>query len=215
MSEIILDISANTHKNDWNYLKRMLDELKAVDTGKHEIIIKHQLFVQAGENIPLYHDIFDKAYKYAAELGYKTTSSVFDLSSLNFLLRYDIPFVKIANNRDLYWLIDEVPRKVEIYVSVGNDDDYLEFEQCEYYRTTHYNTTPLCCVSKYPCDLEDYLKAHETDHLIEALSDHTTNFDLFNKYKPDIVEWHYKLPDSTGLDAGDFARTPEQLSKIL
>ncbi len=41
MSQIILDFgSGNTCHNDWTYAKRMIDELKAVDTGKHEIIIK-------------------------------------------------------------------------------------------------------------------------------------------------------------------------------
>ncbi|MFA5715059.1 MAG: hypothetical protein WC998_04935, partial [Candidatus Paceibacterota bacterium] len=105
MSQIILDFgSGNTHKNNWDYLKRMIDELKAVDTGKHEIIIKHQLFKAAGDNLPLDPWVFDAAYDYAKKLGYKTTSSVFDLESLKFLLNYDIPFVKIANRRDLDWL---------------------------------------------------------------------------------------------------------------
>jgi hypothetical protein len=48
-----------------------------------------------------------------------------------------------------------------------------------------------------------------------AISDHTTSWDLFNKYNPEIIEWHYKLSDSIGLDAGDFARTPEQLKEVL
>ena len=47
------------------------------------------------------------------------------------------------------------------------------------------------------------------------ISDHTTDFQLYNKYKPKIYECHYKLEDSTGLDAGEFARTPEQLAEIL
>jgi hypothetical protein len=38
---------------------------------------------------------------------------------------------------------------------------------------------------------------------------------LFRKFEPEIIEMHYKLPDSTGLDAGPFARTPEQLAEIL
>jgi sialic acid synthase SpsE len=75
----------------------------------------------------------------------------------------------------------------------------------------------LLCVSNYPAELKDYenifnryMGSREV-----GISDHTTNWDLFNKYKPEIYECHYKLDDSTGLDAGDFARTPEQLSQIL
>lgn len=219
MSQIILDISANTHKNDWDYLKRMLDELKAVDTGKHEIIIKHQLFIDAGENIPLDHEIFRKAYCYAADLGYKTTSSVFDRESLEYLLRFNIPFVKIANNRSLDWLMGEVPRKIPVYVSKNENTLFdgelvpLAFydgsnpDNCKYFKV-------LYCKSNYPATIDDY-ESGDYDYYYDGISDHTTNWDLYNKYKPNIYEVHYKLSDSTGLDAGDFARTPEQLSEIL
>ena len=37
--QIVLYISANTTKNNNAYLERMLNELKAVDSGKHEIVI--------------------------------------------------------------------------------------------------------------------------------------------------------------------------------
>jgi sialic acid synthase SpsE len=48
-----------------------------------------------------------------------------------------------------------------------------------------------------------------------GISDHTTDFTLWHKYHPSIIEWHFKLEDSTGLDAGSFARTPEMLEEIL
>ena len=204
MSQIILDISANTHKNDWEYLKRMLDELKAVDTGKYEIIIKHQLFQRAGDNTVLHHGIFRKAYDYAEKLGYKTTSSAFDEESLRFLLGYDIPFVKIANNRSLDYLIGEIPRKVPVYVSHSNNKPKYSSD-CIY----------MACIGSYPASIDDYEKVHKGKNLSFAISDHTTNWDLFNTYKPEILEVHYKLEDSTGLDAGEFARTPSQLAEIL
>ena len=215
MSQIILDFgSGNTHKNDWAYLKKMLDELKAVDTGKHEVIIKHQLFAEAGENIPLNRGLFINAFAYAAELGYRTTSSVFDKESLDFLLQFDVPFVKIANNRDMDWLIGEVPRRMPVYVSYGlqNDDEDGLDEKCNY----KVNITPLLCVSKYPATIKDYEDCfgrclRNGTHI----SDHTTNFGLWYRYQPQIIEWHYKLDDSTGLDAGPFARTPEQLREVL
>ncbi|MFW9969297.1 MAG: N-acetylneuraminate synthase family protein [Candidatus Odinarchaeota archaeon] len=211
MATIALDISANTHKNNWNYLKKMLDELKKVDTGKHEIIIKHQLFIKAGNNIPLNHEIFIRAYNYAKKLGYKTTSSVFDKYSLDFLMSFDIPFVKIANNRDLDWLIGEIPRKMPICVSFGSNQ---EIACCNLG-----NVQKLLCVSKYPCNIEDYNNTFfGMNYLVDSgygLSDHTTNWDLFNEFNPDFIEVHYKLKNSTGLDAGEFARTPKQLSEVL
>lgn len=222
MSRIILDFgSANTHKNDWDYLKKMIDELKAIDTGKHEIIIKHQLFLEAGENIPLQHKIFTMAYDYAARLGYRTTSSVFDKESLNFLLEYDVPFIKIANNRALDWLIGEVPRKIPIYTSIGATDNNLcakiLFHTIKGVAHPHDQVVPILCVSNYPAIIENY-EIDFTRELLEncyGISDHTTNFGLWYRYQPQIIEWHYKLKYSTGLDAGPFARTPAQLAEIL
>jgi sialic acid synthase SpsE len=191
---IILDFgSGNTCQNDVDIVKRMIDELKAVDTGKHEIVIKWQLFIHAGENLLLNHTIFDIAYEYAAKLGYRTTASVFDQSSLHFLLKYDVPFVKIANRRELDWLVGEVPRKVKVIVS-GRD---------------------LCCVSEYPATVEQYEWRYAPDQLHQGISDHTTDFTLWHRYSPLLYECHYKLEDSIGLDAGDFSRTPEMLKEIL
>jgi sialic acid synthase SpsE len=213
MSKIIIDLgSGNTCKNDFEYAKRMIDELKAVDTGKHEVILKWQLFLKAGGNVPLYPAVFSKAYHYAAKLGYKTTASVFGLKSLLFLLGFDIPFVKIANIRALDWLVGEVPRKVPIYISVATQVDYIDMES----KINEKIDEIMCCVSKYPAELDDYEIAHNRlDMMCKNISDHTTDFELFYKYKPHIIEWHYKLSNSTGLDAGAFSRTPEQLREVL
>lgn len=213
MSKIILDFgSGNTCKNNINYAKKMIDELKRVDSGKHEVIIKWQLFKQAGNNIPLVRNVFAKVYEYAKKQGYKTTASVFDKGSLEFLLQFDIPFVKISNNRKLDWLIGEVPRKIPVYVSYDNSDELTGIV------IGYENVRCLLCVSKYPATSEDYEKRLQWIGLMyrgNAFSDHTINFKIWYKYQPAIIEWHYKLPDSTGLDAGPFARTPEQLSEVL
>ncbi len=210
MSQIILDFgSANTCHNDKAYIKRMYDELKAVDTGKHEIICKWQLFEKAGENISLQQLRFDYAYEYGTSLGYKVTSSVFDKNSLDFLLEYDPCFVKIANNRNLDWLIGEVPRKIPVYISYSDTTHIEDIRK--------YNLTPLLCVSKYPAEISEYENAFSCDLLRQCygISDHTTNFGLWYRYQPKIIEWHYGLQDSTGLDAGSFMKTPEMLREVL
>lgn len=213
MSQIILDFgSGNTCQNDKEIVKQMYDELQKIDTKKHSVIIKWQLFESAGDNIPLQQSVFDFAYTYGEKLGYLVTSSVFDLPSLSFLLNYDIPFVKIANRRDLDWLIKEVPRKIPIYVSVDKapmmGTNFLNVEKC------------LACISKYPASLEDYedvfgAKDEMFPLLNRAVSDHTSDFVLWYKYQPKIIEWHYKLSNSVGLDASSFARSPEQLKEII
>lgn len=216
MSRIILDMSANTHKNDHQTIEKMMYEIKKIDTGKHEIIFKAQLFLEAGLNIPLTHEAFDFMYLYGTYLGYAVTSSVFDLPSLKFLLTYNPCFVKTANNRSLDYLIGEVPRKIPVYQSLGwgEESEYLDIY-----------TRKLLCVSKYPAEFEDYdskmffvsnvFNNYSMARSYDGISDHTIGLELFKRYKPEIWEKHYKLSDSTGLDAGPFAITPEELKEIL
>lgn len=217
MDVIILDFgSGNTCKNDKNIIKKMYNQLKAIDNRKYKIVVKWQLFEKAGNNIPLDRNIFDYAYDYGKYFDYEVTASIFSLNDLHFLLEYDVPFVKIANNRNLDYLADSINPKIPVYISHNYKsfsnlfDKYLNPPLAM--RRTE-NIIPFFCVSKYPANLLDY----EILNLFKEcnISDHTTNFALFNKYKPKIVEWHYKLNDSTGLDSGDFARTPEQLKEIL
>ncbi len=211
---IILDFgSGNSSQNKTEYVKKMLDELKTVDSGKHQVVIKWQLFEKLGENIPLKHEVFDYAYKYAEKLGYETTASVFHKKSLDFLLKYDVPFIKIACLRDCDWLIGEIPRKIDVYVSYDNIEDIKMVEYDD-------NIIKLLCIRKYPAKIEDYEK-FDLDYYLHCgygYSDHTIDFELYNKYpyKPDPVEWHYVLKhDKNNLDAGTFARTPKQLKEIL
>jgi hypothetical protein len=202
---IILDISANTTKNNNSYLKRMLDELKAVDSGKHEIVIKGQLFKECGENIPMTHEHFDYMHNYAKELGYKCTASVFDKESLDFLLTYDIPFVKIANREDLRYLIGDVPRKHRVYYSF-TEDIHIPFLDCKVHG--------LFCISKYPTKVMDYKQRIPLG--CHNISDHTSCWGIYKSHKWDVYECHYALEDSTGLDAEcGICRTPTMLKEIL
>jgi len=212
MVQIILDFgSGNTCQNKWTIAKRMIDELSAVDSKKHEVVIKWQLFEKAGNNVPLDREIFKKAHNYASELGYKTTASVFDVPSLEYLLQFNVPFIKIANNREARSLIGETPRKVLVYASYG------DIEDCKL--AAKENVRRLLCVSEYPASVEAYSANFDLDlyvgHWGYGLSDHTETFDLFSRHKPEIIEWHFKLKDSKGLDAGKFARTPNQLKEAL
>ncbi len=208
---IILDFgSGNTCINDLSYIKKMYDELKKIDSGKKKIVIKWQLFKEAGENLPLTEKSFTYAYNYGRCLDYEITASVFDKESLNFLMKFDVPFVKIANNVKYYPLIDEIPRKYPVYVS-WNGEFYNEYIQ-----KNLSNLEVFACVSKYPAKIKDYETMRNLYYYnVMNVSDHTEDFKLYRKFKPNKIEWHYKLEDSTGLDAGSFARTPEQLKEIL
>ena len=208
----ILDFSSgNTCQNDLAIIRKMIDSLAEVDPER-KFIIKWQLFKEAGKNIPLHIGAFNYAYEYAKKLRYKTTASVFDIQSLEDLFLYLNPcFVKIANRPDLYWLIGEVPRKIPVIVSTSRGNDLpLSIFDPEYIIHDHI----LQCISEYPTDIKKYENEFYEEELKTGISDHTTNWDLYLKYRPRIYECHFKLEDSTGLDAGEFARTPKQISEI-
>jgi len=214
----ILDFgSGNTCKNDIGIIENMIDALAEVDKER-KFIIKWQLFTIAGDNIPLKSSTFYHAYMYARKKGFYTSASVFDLYHLKYLLsplfiNTSLPpllMIKIANKRELYYLVEEIPRKIPVIVSRSNN---LYFSK-EYKYSSYKKEHSLCCISKYPAHIRDYDNKFDNDALLTGISDHTTNWDLFLKYQPEIYECHFKLSDSEGLDAGDFARTPEQIKEI-
>jgi hypothetical protein len=202
MAQIILDIgSGNTCKNDIDYAKRMVDEVIKVDTKRHEVIFKAQLFKDRPPNVPLSPYVFDRLYCYCRDLGYELTASVFDIESLKFLLEYEPCFVKVANGEKLNWLIGEVPRKYRVYKSV----DHIPVVDWQFDESIR----KLWCISEYPAPISKY------PDWCPCISDHTVGLDLWYRNKPEIWEKHYKLSDSMGLDAGPFAITPQELKEIL
>lgn len=198
--KLILDLgSGNSCKNDKGIVREMIDAIASVSTRKDDIILKWQLFESAPPNIPLERDVFDYAYDYAYG-RFKTAASVFDESSLEFLQEYDVPFIKIACRPELYILavkIDNCLMSVPLPLTISAGEQ-------------------MACVSKYPATIEDYEKAFPYRMLKSAISDHTIGWDLYNKYKPQIIEKHFvHTRDSGNPDAGAFAVTAEELKEIL
>ena len=87
--------SGNSCKNDWEIAKKMIDTVADLAPDLNRIILKWQLFEKAGDNLPLDQQVFNFAYSYALRKGFLTTSSVFDTESLEFLLKYPVPFIKL------------------------------------------------------------------------------------------------------------------------
>ena len=199
---IILDMgSGNTCRNDKREIQRMIESVYEVDTGKHAVVLKWQLFNEAKPNIPLTHESFEYAYQIANDLGYQTTASVFDLENLNYLKKFEIPFIKIACRQDLYWLIKHCGKHMVILSS--EDTGRVD---CD---------VQLACIRKYPAKLSEYEKTFDADQL-SYVSDHTVGWELFNKYNPVVIEKHFvyeRLNDNP--DAGMFAVTPDELSEVL
>jgi sialic acid synthase SpsE len=204
--------SGNSCRNDINIARQMVFELAKLKIPG--LVIKWQLFKQAGENVPLHHEIFDSAYHYAmTNFGIETTASVFDKESLDFLLTYRIPFIKIANNKQSASVLNYIPEARTIIISKDNCEEPVFNSRVEF-KENKQDVKYLYCISKYPATMKEY-EAKFGDKLREGISDHTTNFDMFNKYQPKVYEFHFKLEDTIGLDAGEFARTPAQIKEWL
>jgi len=207
---IVLDFgSGETCQNNIDIVHDMIDHLAAVDTRRQHVIIKWQLFREVPANcLPLTPSVFADAVRYAHRKHYWTTASVFDEPSLQFLLDYQPPFVKIAARPELYRLLDKIPPEVSVFVSIppGFDKETLINQ--------YPNVKVLHCVPEYPANPTIY-ETSFGGNLHYSISDHTTDFYLYHKYQPYFYECHYKLGTSTGLDSGPFARTPKDLAAIL
>ena len=202
--KLILDLgSGNTCRNDKGIVREMIDAIASVSTRDHDIVLKWQLFESAPPNIPLERDVFDYAYDYAYG-RFETTASVFDEYSLEFLQEYDVPFIKIANRCDLY------------YLAYNPFNDFIVSVDNCLNKSPNKNVTFMACVSKYPATVAKYEKAFPPSMLKSAISDHTIGWDLYNKYKPQILEKHFVQTRNSGNpDAGAFAVTAEELKEIL
>lgn len=202
MSEIILDIGSGKSLHDVEGAKRMIDRVAELDSHRHDIIFKAQLFKEAPPNVPLDPNVYRVLYGYARHKGYWLTSSVFDECSLNIVLERHVPFVKIACRPDLYWLAGKVPRDVPVYESWDGS------------ALPQYATVVFRCVRKYPARVEEYYPTEDTHW--EAVSDHTIGLDLWRKYSPHYWEKHL-VPehDPYNLDAGPFSCTPDELKEVI
>jgi hypothetical protein len=119
---LILDLgSGNSCRNSIDYACQMV---KAVaDLQLPDVVIKWQLFKESGNNVPLMLEVFERAYRYAAIHGIRTTASVFDKDSLDYLLTFGVPFVKIVNRHiGSQMLVNDIPDEMPIVISVENPD---------------------------------------------------------------------------------------------
>ncbi len=199
---IITDLgSGNSCRNSIDYAFRMIKAV--VDLNLPDVVIKWQLFKHEGDNVPLSLEVFERAFKYAATWGIRTTASVFDKDSLDYLLTFPVPFIKLANKINSQILISDIPDDVPVIISTDKPD----------YKSARKLTDIIYTVSKYPAEEKDYDKFG--DKLKQGLSDHTTSWQLYQKWHPEIYECHFVLEhDKNNPDGGSFSRLPEDFKNM-
>jgi hypothetical protein len=209
---IIVDMgSGETCRNDTREIARMIYALKQVDTGKHEVVIKWQLFESIPPLKPLTVFNFSLARQIASDMGYQTTASVFDDASIAFLLSEGVPWIKIAARPHLYHYVDDYP-DTRFVVSVAHPQVTGIWDI--FGDDMGHRARLMYCVPEYPATSSKY-ESLFGENLHVGISDHTPDFRLFRRYRPMTYEAHFKMPDSTGADSGPWARTPEQWAEIL
>lgn len=214
MAEIIVDMgAAGICQNSKELVEQMIDAVTDIDKGRNIVYLKWQLFDKPPPGsyedlVPLSHTIFDFAFHYGAKRGYSTSASFFDDWSLGFLKLYATPWLKIACREYLYAYIPELEDR-RLIVSVPSPVKMDELR--EEYKT---DMSFLMCVPEYPATTAKY-ESLFGGNLSIGISDHSPDLHLFKKWQPWYYERHFKLEDSTGLDAGKFASTAKQLKEIL
>ena len=205
---IILDFgNGSVCLNDRDNIKTMIDRLAEVDIDR-ETVIKWQLFLNIPPKLSLRRDLFDYAYKYAADLGFMTSASVFDKDSLDFLLRYNVPFVKLANQPHMWRYTDDVPRSVPLFVSVGSEREFN-------WMADKNPNGIMACVSKYPALPSEYNLTFRNKILRAGISDHTDNISLYKAFRPCLYEKHYTVPEIPTDKVRRYCAGPEQVKELL
>lgn len=201
---IILDLgNGSVCQNKLDYIKDTIDAVAEVDKER-ECILKWQLFLNIDGKRAMRRDMFDYAYDYANGLGFITTASYFDYDSYLFLLGYDIPFIKIANQNFLRRGLD--PTFDGSVISVPNNETF------EMYVKKGFKV--MCCVSDYPAKNSDY-DIFDEAYLMAGISDHTDNLGLYSRFKPEIYEKHFVLEKTTWPNPRVYALRPKHLEELL
>lgn len=209
---IIFDLgSGTTIKNNKHIAIEITDKIKALDSGKYKIIFKLQLFTKETIDYlePLKHKVFDFVYRYCISHGYECTASIFDKESLDFLKKYETPFIKVACRDWLYKYVIDIKKPLVSVPSIVKGSAV---------KCLNPNAEILYCIPEYPASINKYksLFGDLKGKIGVNISDHTTNIKLFTNHEPLIWEKHLILEHDNSDPYGDsFAAVPEDFEGVL
>jgi sialic acid synthase SpsE len=214
---VILDFGSGSTNYDFSEVQVMINKIldaRDRNDSRKRTIIKFQLFTNKTiAYLPmLSKKLFAYAYEYADLGGLECTASVFDESSLDFLLSFDVKSVKIAARQWCYPLIDRMPKDIEIFVSIDNAQRKQDI--MERYGKDR-NIVFLNCVPVYPASRTVYESLYGQG-LAHSISDHTVGLDLFTDYQPNYFEKHVTSYHSERVpDRSSYTCTIEEIGRIL
>ena len=98
---------------------------------------------------------YDEIDRYCKELGIDWTASIWDIDSLNFLLQYNIPFIKIPSAVATHWELLELVNKSKKPVVISNGMTTEEDFDKAINILNDCDVTILLCNSSYPAKYEE------------------------------------------------------------
>ena len=248
---VIAEISAN-HQNSINktikLLKKAADaKVEAVkfqtfeinemtiNVNRKEFLIKEK-FKNSKWNSRSLYSIYKEAqfpfewhkkiFKIARSLNLICFSSVFDIKSLNFLEKLNVPAYKIASLESLHFpLIKEVCKtKKPLIISTGTLSKKEINELVNFFKKINFKKFILLhCISDYPTDEKDvnlafiqYLK--KKYNCLVGFSDHTSNMGAAIasvNFGANIIEKHFKLNEFDKSLDSQFSITPDQMKNLV
>jgi N-acetylneuraminate synthase len=178
---IIAEIGIN-HNGDLGVAKRLIDIASAAgcDAVKFQkrdpdvCVPEHQknvmkdtpwgsmTYLKYKHKIEFGKEEYDEIDKYCEERGVKWSASPWDLGSLDFLLKYDVPFIKLPSamltNRDLLKACAGTGKKIILSTGMSTEDEISEAvsfleERIKVKSRASYSI--LHCNSTYPAPLEE------------------------------------------------------------
>lgn len=172
------------------------------------------------------YDWHKKVFKKAKDCGLICFSSVFDLKSVDFLEKLDVPAYKIASLESLHFpLIKKVCKtKKPIIISTGtlsineitNLVKFLRQNKCSKYILLH-------CVTEYPAtpkniNLKFIRTLKEKFGCQVGFSDHTNSIGsaiCSVGFGSCIIEKHFKLSDKSDVLDRDFSLAPQKMKLLI
>ncbi len=126
-------------------------------------------YIEYKHTIEFGKEEYDKIDKYCKEKGIKWTASVWDKDSLDFIMQYDVPFIKIPSalitNLKLLEYIAKTEKPIVMSTGMSNEAEVLN--AVGVFMKYKNDLTVLHCNSSYPCpDNEVNLNAIKTLRLL-------------------------------------------------
>lgn len=173
---------------------------------------------------------FDRFDKLCKRLDIPWFATVQDMSSLDFMLKYNLPKYKIASSSARDWkfikaIVTQIPKTAEIVVSVGGstlDDIHKLLNQIP-----QHNIVLQHCVAEYPCPLGrlrlgniGILKDEFEDSRIKiGYSGHeegiAPSIAVAERYNPYLIERHFCLSKHSFVHHIECSLEPEEFSELI